>query len=164
MIFDGRDPLQLETALTLHPLFGPAFNYWQSLCKQGLPNRRDIDPVDIPDLLANIMLLDVVDGGADFRYRLGGTAVEHNFGASIKGLSLCDIVQTFPSIRPVLDVKRHCVATASPYACDAAVFTHFGTEKQVYCFAMPLSEDGLNVTQIFAIGILERAGPMDAGL
>ena len=37
MIFDGRDPLQLETALTLHPLFGPAFNYWQSLCKQGLP-------------------------------------------------------------------------------------------------------------------------------
>lgn len=163
MIFDGRDPLQLETALTLHPLFQPAFVYWQSLCKPGLPNRRDIDPVDIPELLANIMLLDVVDGGTDFRYRLAGTAVEHNFGASIRGLSLSDIVQTFPSIKPVLDVKRHCVATASPYACDAAVFTHFGTKKQVYCFAMPLSEDGQSVTQIFAIGILERAAePIDA--
>jgi hypothetical protein len=157
MIFDCRNPQQLETALALHPLFQPAFQYWRSLRDQGLPNRHDIDPIEIPELLANVMLLDAVEGGADFRYRLAGTAVEHNFGASIKGVSLSAIVQTFPTIQPILDVKRHCVATGSPHACDAAVFTHFGTKKQLYCFAMPLSDDGHNVTQIFAIGILERA-------
>lgn len=157
MIFDCRDPQQLDSALALHPFFQPALQYWQSLTGQGLPTRRDIDPVDIPDLLANVMLLDVLNDGADFRYRLAGTAVEHNFGASIKGLVLSEIVQIFPTIQPILDVKRRCVATRSPYACDAAVFTHFGTQKQVYCCAMPLSDDGRHPTQIFAIGILERA-------
>jgi hypothetical protein len=156
MIFDCRDPHQLSLALHLHALFRPGLEYWRSLASQGLPNRHDIDPVDIPDLLPNIMLLDVLPGGSDFRYRLAGTAVEHNFGKSIKGLILSEIVQTFPSIKPILEVKRQCVATASPYACDAAVFTHFGTRKHVYCCAMPLSDDGRHVTQIFTIGILER--------
>ncbi|HVJ41102.1 MAG TPA: PAS domain-containing protein [Dongiaceae bacterium] len=156
MIYDCRDPQQLASALALNNLFAPALRYWKSLGGNRLPSRRDIDPVDIPELLQNVMLLDVLDGGADFRYRLAGTAIERNFGAPIKGLSLAAIVKAFPSIAPVLDVKKHCVATASPHACDAAVFTHFGTRKQVYCFAMPLSEDGTHVSQIFAIGILER--------
>lgn len=156
MIYDCRDPQQLASALSLHELFAPALSYWQAIKDDRLPSRLDIDPVDIPDLLPNVMLLDVLDGGRDFRYRLAGTAVERNFGAPIKGLSLASIVEAFPSIKPVLEVKRGCVATASPYACDAAMFTHFGTKKQVYCFAMPLSDDGVTVSQIFTIGILER--------
>jgi hypothetical protein len=160
MIYDCRKPDQLRAALALHPLFAPALHYWQSLRPQGLPRRSDIDPTAIPELLANIMMLDVLDEGRDFRYRLAGTAVEHNFGASIKGFILSEIVQAFPSIQPILEVKRRCVATASPYACDANVFTHFGTKKQVYCFAMPLADDGQKVSQIFAIGILERVTEM----
>ena len=162
MIFDCRDPQQLSSALRLHPLFEPGLQYWQSLASQALPNRHAIDPVQIPDLLSNVMLLDVLEGGSDFRYRLAGTAVEHNFGAPIKGLVLSEIVETLPSIKPILDVKRQCVATASPYACDAAVFTHFGTLKHVYCLAMPLSDDGRHVTQIFTIGILERLTGTDS--
>ncbi|HVI90552.1 MAG TPA: PAS domain-containing protein [Dongiaceae bacterium] len=156
MIYDCRDPQQMASALALNNLFPPALRYWQVIKTDRLPSRLDIDPIDIPDLLPNIMLLDVLEGGKDFRYRLAGTAVERNFGAPIKGLTLGAIVQSFPSIEPVLDVKIHCAETASPYACDAAMFTHFGTRKQVYCFAMPLSDDGVIVTQIFAIGILER--------
>ncbi|HVJ32338.1 MAG TPA: PAS domain-containing protein [Terriglobia bacterium] len=156
MIYDCRDPQQLAKALALNSLFAPALQYWKSLHGDHLPSRRNIDPLEIPDLLQNVMLLDVMEDGADFRYRLAGTAIERNFGAPIKGLSLVEIAAAFPSIQPVLDVKKHCVATASPYACDAAVFTHFGTRKQVYCFAMPLSDDGVHVSQIFAIGILER--------
>lgn len=156
MIFDGRDTQQLKQAMALHGLFQPALTYWQSLGGDRLPSRQGLDPLDIPELLPNIMLLDVLDQGRDFRYRLAGTAIEHNFGASIKGVLLSTIVDEFPSTRPIFEVKQHCTATASPYACDAAIFTHFGTKKQLYCFAMPLSDDGKTVTQIFAIGILER--------
>lgn len=160
MIYDCRQSDQLQSALALHPLFAPAYRYWRSLAHQGLPQRRAIDPTAIPELLPNIMMLDVLDDGGDFRYRLAGTAVEHNFGASIKGFILSEIVRAFPSVEPILEVKRRCVATASPYACDANVFTHFGTKKQVYCFAMPLAEDGQKVSQIFAIGILEPVTEM----
>jgi hypothetical protein len=163
MIYDCRDPQQMVSALALNELFPPALHYWQAIKTDRLPSRHEIDPIDIPDLLPNIMLLDVLESGRDFRYRLAGTAIERNFGASIKDLTLGAIVQSFPSVKPILDVKINCVQTASPYACDAAVFTHFGTKKQVYCIAMPLSDDGVTVSQIFAIGILERI-TMPAGL
>jgi hypothetical protein len=156
MIYDCREPQQFQATMGLHPLFLPAYRYWRGLAPDGLPSRASIDPIEIPDLLANVMLLDVLEGGQSFRYRLAGTAIEHNFGASIKGLLLNDIVVSFPSIMPVLEVKRRCVVTASAHACDAAVFTHFGTRKQIYCSAMPLSDDGHTINQIFAIGILER--------
>jgi hypothetical protein len=156
MIYDCRDPQQMASALALNELFPPALHYWQAIKGDRLPSRHDIDPIDIPDLLANIMLLDVLESGKDFRYRLAGTEIERNFGAPIKGLTLGGLVQSFPSIKPILDVKIRCVETISAYACDAAMFTHFGTKKQVYCIAMPLSDDGSKVTQIFSIGILER--------
>jgi hypothetical protein len=51
--------------------------YWRS--KAGadgaVPRRRDIDPIDLPDLLPNLMLLDVERDPLRFRYRLVGTRV-----------------------------------------------------------------------------------------
>lgn len=52
--------------------------YWNSLpCSDGLPSRRDIDPVEIGgELLPWIFLLDVIreDGRLDYLYRLTGTS------------------------------------------------------------------------------------------
>lgn len=50
--------------------------YWRS--KRGsrlMPARADIDPIEIPTLLPIIGLVDVLDGGARFRFRLLGTEV-----------------------------------------------------------------------------------------
>lgn len=51
--------------------------YWRS--KAGadgsVPQRRDIDPTDLPDLLPNLMLVDVERDPLRFRYRLVGTRV-----------------------------------------------------------------------------------------
>ncbi|MET1029172.1 MAG: PAS domain-containing protein [Dongiaceae bacterium] len=155
MIFDFRNLEERCAALALNPLFPIAYDYWRRLAAHGLPQRGDIDPTAIPAVLPNIMLLDVLDEGLDFRYRLAGTNVERNFGSSVKGIILSQVVQAFPSFQPIIEVKQHCAATASPYACDEAIFTHFGTQKRVYCCAMPLSDDGATISHIFAVGILE---------
>ena len=56
------------------------YDYWRSLCRGGrLPSRRDIDPLDIPDLLSNIFLLDVIGDAEDFVFRLAGSLVEDAF-------------------------------------------------------------------------------------
>lgn len=50
--------------------------YW--LSKRGArahPARADIDPTEIPALLPFLMLVDVLDQGRKFRFRLVGTAV-----------------------------------------------------------------------------------------
>lgn len=51
-------------------------DYWRSKCAGGdIPRRADIDPADIPWHLPRVFMVDVIDGGADYRYRLVGTLI-----------------------------------------------------------------------------------------
>jgi hypothetical protein len=53
---------------------------------RALPTRRDIDPVDMPRfVLPNLVLFDVFDQGARFRWRLAGTEVVSRFGRDATG-------------------------------------------------------------------------------
>jgi len=51
--------------------------YWRSKAgAQGsVPRRSDIDPTELPDLLPNLMLVDVERNPLRFRYRLVGTRI-----------------------------------------------------------------------------------------
>jgi hypothetical protein len=71
-----------------HPKIRALTDYWLRIRPAaGLPGRRHFDPVDIPDLLANIFLIDVAPGAADFIYRLVGSRVVEFFGADFTGKS-----------------------------------------------------------------------------
>ncbi len=77
MACNYRDDLVLGTALA----------YW--LEKRGarsMPSKRDIDPTEISaKILPNLQLIDVIDGGARFRYRLIGTATVDAYGEDFTG-------------------------------------------------------------------------------
>src|SRR4051794_5327847 len=62
---------------TAHPKTIRLYEYWlRKMPRAGLlPSRRDIDPTDIPALLDNIWLLDVVGAPRRFRFRLIGDAM-----------------------------------------------------------------------------------------
>jgi len=65
--------------------------YWLSKVSQtDIPRRADIDPLDIPRLLPNILLWDVADYG-DYECRLAGSEVDLSMGVSLKGGRLGDI-------------------------------------------------------------------------
>lgn len=51
--------------------------YWRAKAgaEGSVPRRRDIDPAEFPDLLPNLMLVDVEHSPLRFRYRLVGTRV-----------------------------------------------------------------------------------------
>lgn len=71
-----------------HPAHRRLYDYWRSKAPPGrLPGRSDIDPVDIPDLLSSIALIDVErEGGATrFRYRLAGTEIVARAGRDPTG-------------------------------------------------------------------------------
>ena len=62
------------------------WQYWRARHNgTAPPTRRDIDPLEIPRLLPYVMLVDVLDGAADFRYRLVGTHVTTIHGADNTG-------------------------------------------------------------------------------
>lgn len=65
------------------------FDYWRSLAPPcQLPGRQHFDPLDLPDLLANIILYDVVreDGRMRIRFRLVGTDNVQRYGRDATGL------------------------------------------------------------------------------
>ena len=52
------------------------YAYWRSK-REGrrMPSRQSIEPSEIPRLLPHVMITEVIDHGARFRYRLSGTVL-----------------------------------------------------------------------------------------
>ncbi len=67
------------------------YGYWRA-CAQSkpIPSRYDIDPIDIPHLLAGLSLLDTGEGLEALRYRLAGTRVREIYGTEITGRAVFD--------------------------------------------------------------------------
>ena len=67
--------------VTAHPKMIRLYEYWRKKAAGPglLPSRRDIDPTDIPALLDNIWMLDVVGEPRRFRFRLIGDAIHRTY-------------------------------------------------------------------------------------
>ncbi|HEX2116643.1 MAG TPA: PAS domain-containing protein [Alphaproteobacteria bacterium] len=62
-----------------------ALAYWrEKAAGRPMPDRRDINPAEIPDLLPWILLWDVVPSG--YRVRLAGTGICDAVGRELKGV------------------------------------------------------------------------------
>lgn len=75
-----------ETIISWHKRTRDLFCYWTSVHPaKGLPGRQHIDPLDIPDLLPGLWLLDVQHDPFRLRYRLVGTAIVQAYGRETTG-------------------------------------------------------------------------------
>lgn len=65
--------------------------YWQSKARGGkVPRRSDIDPLEMPRLLPNILLWDAKEEG-EYVCRLAGSEVDLSMGVAMKGCRLSDL-------------------------------------------------------------------------
>jgi hypothetical protein len=72
--------------------------YWQSKVPSGgLPQRRDIVPGEIPQLLPYLMIIEPVDGSSDWKYRLVGTALPKRYGFDWTGMKLTELLDAAPA-------------------------------------------------------------------
>src|ERR1700691_1946571 len=69
-----------------------AYEYWlRKAAGRKLPRRRDIDPIEIPKLLPDVMLVDVEPDGR-YRYRLIGTENTQAQGITATGRYLDEVL------------------------------------------------------------------------
>ena len=59
--------------------------HWQTLAAEGLPHLREIDPFKLRQALGYLMVLEPVEGGRDFRYRLYGSTLARISGLEMTG-------------------------------------------------------------------------------
>jgi hypothetical protein len=131
------------------PILGPALAYWtRKRGSRAMPGRRDIDPTEIPPrILPNLQLIDVLNGGARFRYRLVGTALVDAYGRDFTGAYPDEL---FPDDRLKFIQGIYQTVCRS----KAPLFTHnkYHTPKNVDLLALrvylPLSDDDTEVHHI----------------
>ncbi|MGD1879714.1 MAG: PAS domain-containing protein [Kiloniellaceae bacterium] len=118
------------------------YDYWRSRCREGAnPSRRDIDPLDIPDLLPNVFLLDVVGDAEDFVFRLAGTLVEDAFSMPLRGKSITEIQKAAGTPIPVaqhVEVARG----GGPRYREGTVLVAGREHWKTHRLLLPLSSDG----------------------
>lgn len=137
------------------------YAYWQELHGDGcIPSRRDIDPVDIPDLLANIFLLDVVGDAEDFVFRLAGTLVEDAFSMSLRGKSIAEIQRRAGTEIPVahhIEVARGGGPRYREGEMRVAGREHWKIQRLL----LPLASDGQTIDVLIGGAIFLLGGKVN---
>jgi len=133
------------------PMLLRAYEYWQSMRgDRVLPARSDLDPLDIPDLLPNVILLDYLPKDHRLKVRLVGTLVVDMYGSDYTGMYLDEI--DFGEVRDkVLDDYMSAVTAARPLFSDHVFRQLGGALFDIERLIVPLSEDGTQVTMLLAI-------------
>jgi hypothetical protein len=75
---------------------GQLLEYWRGLPRTGdLPAAETIDPAALVFILGWLMIMDPIEGGADFSYRLYGSNIAEVMGRDLTGCKLSD---SFPQV------------------------------------------------------------------
>lgn len=139
------DPHQLE-APCRDALLLRLFEYWRSKCvDRRFPRRRDIDPLQIPDLLPNLFLVEVLPEAPWFRYRLTGTHIDKIHGQNITGKSPADI-KTPEVARMVEQQYRDAIAARRPLCHKVTLLGPDDIYWHYERLVLPLSEDGAAIS------------------
>jgi len=158
---DGITTAAQEMASSLDPVIVQSERirtlngYWQARSNGGkVPSRSDIDPVDVRELLPNLMMVDVVGDPARFRYRLVGTRVVQYTGFDFTGRCLDEMV--FQGRDFMEQCYRRMLTERRPIFGHYAWLVrsrHFG---QCEFALFPLSDDGASVNRGISIEDYER--------
>lgn len=143
--------LQPPTPRFVTDRFEQALAYWESK-RHGrrMPSRGDIDPLEIPSFLANVVLVDVKHDPLDFSYRLIGTAVVQRIERDYTGVRFMDIPHQRPGSR-VWDAAVRLVHQKQPFYSDIPYVGPDAFVDDYQDLYMPLSDDDDAVNMIFGL-------------
>jgi hypothetical protein len=138
------------------PRIRQLFEYWQSKCRDGRPPRRaDIDPTEIPQLMPNVLIVDIEQDPFRVRYRLVGTEIVEATGFEFTGRYLDDIV--LPADEgPFLESYRLASASKAPVLARMKWHLDDDTVGEYDVCFLPLSDDGETVNKVLAMECYEN--------
>ncbi len=142
----------LDDVRVVSPINRASLAYWhQQRGKRLMPARSDLFPADMISFLPNIILLDVLQGPLDFRYRLIGTKV------TLQMLHTDNTGKTMRELEnkgqgPGSKIFGNCqkaVETCSPIAAKTPYVGKNSDFKATEDIILPLSADGETVNMLF---------------
>jgi hypothetical protein len=147
----------MDSGYRAFPRLAQLFDYWErKRAGRAMPKRSDIDPGEIAQLLPFIKIVEVVDDGARYRYRLVGTGIVRVFGVDFTGKYLD---QTSSGVRRAF--VRECYEAVRQSRRPAFAQTRYlrahGPEIAAARLLAPLAVDDDAVRQIIGATVFDVA-------
>jgi len=147
-----------------HPRLRRFYDYWQGK-RQGdrLPGRQHIDPLEIPDLLPHISILDVVGAGdaVRFRFRLVGTANVRIAGREYTGAFIDDVFEREDAAR-LHAAYRDIVERREPHYWVTQAAVRGNPPVNYARLMVPLATDGETVDMLMGLFFFTDPPPQAA--
>jgi hypothetical protein len=150
---------QENPARFTHPTCVFLRDYWET--KRGdrsMPSRADISPAQFKDHLGWVMIVEVLPGARDFRYRLIGTLVTQYFSSDGTGRT---VMEAFAPNGEA--VAKSVNSVFRKVARDKVVLRTAGEAnwlseglEEFEAIYLPLSDDGETVTHILHAFVCDR--------
>jgi hypothetical protein len=134
------------------------YAYW--LTKRGgkrVPARADIDPVEIHRFLPNIFMLDVIESGARFRYRLVGTAIGNAVG-DFSGRYVDEALPP-PQYEVYREKYQRIVRELAVLYEVVRIVWHENPAVLFRRLMLPLSDDQATANILFGVGYYDYGDP-----
>jgi hypothetical protein len=134
---------------------------WQKLTgERPAPRREEITLSLVRTLTPWLWTVDVIDNGADFRFRLVGDRITQFYGNRITGLPLSQLPNS-PFFERLKQMLTYCVEHRRPVALGPIRSSREGREHwEVEALVVPFSEDGETINCL--MGTMEL-WPVDTG-
>lgn len=151
---------QAELLPFADPRLEAAYSYWLGkAASRPMPRRADIDPAEIPKLLRDIMLVDVLPDGR-YRYRLIGTANTEAHGVSATGRYLDEVLPGDEYKAHVLRLYDECVRERRALYSECLFLASDGAPaRHTKVLFLPLSEDGEAVNMVVVVQVFFYIDP-----
>ena len=126
-------------------------DYWKARrsAQHAVPLRADVDPMDLREVLPNIVIIEVEQMPLRFRYRLVGTRVVEFNNLDFTGAYLGTI--GWDEEQQIVDACADLVASRQPLGGFYTWTLKSGATGRCEFGVFPFSRDGETVSQIFGI-------------
>ena len=155
-----------------HPRIRKIIQYWRSIHPEaGLPGRQHLDPVDFPELLPHVRLVDVIGPEPRFFVRLCGERIREHFGVSHQGKFFDELFPTFEEQRSYGEFMRVLETGETIWCkghCELSPDKDFVPMERVI---LPLAGDGHSIDTLLVVSLFGEAArrfdevgePLDVG-
>jgi len=122
------------------------YEIWKSLTGGRVaPKREEITLGLVRNLTPWLWTADVIDNGADFRFRMAGDRIAQFYGQPLAGSPISELPNN-PFLERVKQVLTYCVKDKRPVALGPIRSRREGKEHwEIEAVVVPLSEDGKTI-------------------
>lgn len=157
---EGAAESHLPDLRGAHPKVLSLFEFWLSRCgERRFPKRSDFDVMDFAPWMGNLSLVELIDEGRDYRYRVHGTNKADYLGRDLTGRCVSELPLDQAAI--VREEYDRVVSSGVPHFVNRP---HINGDKdflRTNKLMLPLSKD-MAAVEIILVGLYSWFGRISA--